>query len=127
MQTYVKQQYIVLNDLRDGEKGSIFVALIFNYIIQTFRLISFGNYFCIFQRLVCENRSFLSDSHNFGLVSGKVIYDIVLDALMIDLLTLGNGGKFCVKYVNFSHLVLQVRDMVCIFVVQGFPNALAMT
>ena len=34
------------------------------------------------QRLVCENRSFLSDSHNFGLVSGKVIYDIVLDALM---------------------------------------------
>ena len=90
MQTYVKQQYIVLNDLRDGEKGSIFVALIFNYIIQTFRLISFG----IFQRLVCENRSFLSDSHNFGLVSGKVIYDIVLDALMIDLLTLGNGGKF---------------------------------
>ena len=25
---------------------------------------------------------FLSDSHNFGLVSGKVIYDIVLDALM---------------------------------------------
>ena len=31
---------------------------------------------------------------NFGLVSGKVIYDIVLDALMIDLLTLGNGGKF---------------------------------
>ena len=23
-----------------------------------------------------------SDSHNFGLVSGKVIYDIVLDALM---------------------------------------------
>ena len=39
------------------------------------------------QRLVCENRSF-SDSHNFGLVSGKVIYDIVLDALMIDLLTL---------------------------------------
>ena len=84
----------MLNDLRDGEKGSIFVALIFNYIIQTFRLISFGNYFCIFQRLVCENRSFLSDSHNFGLVSGKVIYDIVLDALMIDLLTLGNGGKF---------------------------------
>ena len=82
MQTYVKQQYIVLNDLRDGEKGSIFVALIFNYIIQTFRLISFGNYFGIFQRLVCENRSFLSDSHNFGLVSGKVIYDIVLDALM---------------------------------------------
>ena len=80
----------MLNDLRDGEKGSIFVALIFNYIIQTFRLISFG----IFQRLVCENRSFLSDSHNFGLVSGKVIYDIVLDALMIDLLTLGNGGKF---------------------------------
>ena len=117
----------MLNDLRDGEKGSIFVALIFNYIIQTFRLISFGNYFCIFQRLVCENRSFLSDSHNFGLVSGKVIYDIVLDALMIDLLTLGNGGKFCVKYVKFSHLVLQVRDMVCIFVVQGFPNALAMT
>ena len=40
------------------------------------------------QRLVCENRSFLSDSHNFGLVSGKVIYDIVLDALMNDLLTL---------------------------------------
>ena len=30
-----------------------------------------------------------SDSHNFGLViSGKVIYDIVLDALMTDLLTL---------------------------------------
>ena len=127
MQTYVKQQYIVLNDLRDGEKGSIFVALIFNYIIQTFRLISFGNYFCIFQRLVCENRSFLSDSHNFGLVSGKVIYDIVLDALMIDLLSLGNASKFCVKYVKFSHLVLQVRDMVCIFVVQGFPHVLAMT
>ena len=124
MQTYVKQRYIVLNDLRDGEKGSIFVALIFNYIIQTFRLISFGNYFCIFQRLVCENRSFLSDSHNFGLVSGKVIYDIVLDALMIDLLTLGNGGKFCVKYVKFSHLVLQVRDMVCIFVVQVIPTHL---
>ena len=94
MQTYVKQQYIVLNDLRDGEKGSIFVALIFNYIIQTFRLISFGNYFCIFQRLVCENRSFISDYHNFGLVSGKVIYDIVSDALMIDLFSLGNGGKF---------------------------------
>ena len=110
----------MLNDLRDGEKGSIFVALIFNYIIQTFRLISFG----IFQRLVCENRSFLSDSHNFGLVSGKVIYDIVLDALMIDLLTLGNGGKFFVKYVKFSHLVLQVRDKVCIFVVQGFPTPL---
>ena len=53
-----------------------------NNVIQTFRLISFGNYFCIFQRLVCENRSFLSDSHNFGLVSGKVIYDIVLDALI---------------------------------------------
>ena len=35
-----------------------------------------------------------SDSHNFGLVSGKVIYDIVLDALMIDLLTLGNASKF---------------------------------
>ena len=49
MQTYVKQQYIVLNDLRDGEKGSIFVALIFNYIIQTFRLISFGNYFVSFK------------------------------------------------------------------------------
>ena len=79
------------------------------------------------QRLVCENRSFLSDSHNFGLVSGKVIYDIVLDALMTDLLSLGNASKFCVKYVKFSHLVLQVRDMVCIFVVQGFPNALAMT
>ena len=63
----------------------------------------------------------------FGLVSGKVIYDIVLDALMIDLLSLGNASKFCVKYVKFSHLVLQVRDMVCIFVVQGFPNALAMT
>ena len=46
---------------------------------------------------------------------------------MIDLLTLGNGGKFCVKYVKFSHLVLQVRDMVCIFVVQGFPHVLAMT
>ena len=72
----------MLNDLRDRGKGSIFVALIFNYIIQTFRLISFGNYFGIFQRLVCENRSFLSDSHNFGLVSGKVIYDIVLDALI---------------------------------------------
>ena len=122
MQTYVKQQYLVLNDLRDGEKGSIFVALIFNYIIQTFRLISFGNYFGIFQRLVCENRSFLSDSHNFGLVSGKVIYDIVLDALMIDLLSLGNASKFCVKYVKFSHLVLQVRDMVCIFVVQVFQT-----
>ena len=54
----------------------------FKLIIQKFRLISFGNYFCIFQRLVCENRSFLSDSHNFGLVSGKVIYDIVLDALI---------------------------------------------
>ena len=40
VQTYVKQRYIVLNDLRDGEKGSIFVALIFNYIIQKFRLIS---------------------------------------------------------------------------------------
>ena len=26
LQTYVKQQYIVLNDLRDGEKGSIFVV-----------------------------------------------------------------------------------------------------
>ena len=91
----------MLNDLRDGEKGSIFVALIFNYIIQTFRLISFGNYFGIFQRLVCENRSFLSDSHNFGLVSGKVIYDIVLDALMIDLLTLGNGGKFVLNTLNF--------------------------
>ena len=26
MQTYVKQQYIVLNDLRDVEKGSIFVV-----------------------------------------------------------------------------------------------------
>ena len=40
---------------------------------------------------------------NFGLViSGKVIYDIVLDALMIDLLTLGNGGKFFVlNTLNF--------------------------
>ena len=117
----------MLNDLRDGEKGSIFVALIFNYIIQTFRLISFGNYFCIFQRLVCENRSFLSDSHNFGLVSGKVIYDIVLDAL-IQLVFVGKREQvLCVKYVKFSHLVLQVRDMVCIFVVQGFPHVLAMT
>ena len=113
----------MLNDLRDGEKGSIFVALIFNYIIQTFRLISFG----IFQRLVCENRSFLSDSHNFGLVSGKVIYDIVLDAL-IELVFVGKRRQvFNVKYVKFLHLVLQVRDKVCIFVVQGFPNALAMT
>ena len=117
----------MLNDLRDGEKGSIFVALIFNYIIQTFRLISFGNYFGIFQRLVCENRSFLSDSHNFGLVSGKVIYDIVLDAL-IELVFVGKRRQvFNVKYVKFSHLVLQVWDKVCIFVVQGFPNALAMT
>ena len=101
MQTYVKQKYSVLNDLRDGEKGSIFVALIFNYIIQTFRLISFGNYFCIFQRLVCENRSFLSDSHNFGLVSGKVIYDIVLDALM-ELVFVGKREQvFVLNTLNF--------------------------
>ena len=67
---------------------------------------------------------FLSDSHNFGLViSGKVIYDIVRCV---------NGAcfrwetraSFCVKYVKFSHLVLQVRDMVCIFVVRGIPNDL---
>ena len=70
MQTYVKQQYIVLNDLRDGEKGSIFVALIFKLHNSEIWLISFGNYFCIFQRLVCENRSFLSDSHKFW-VSNK--------------------------------------------------------
>ena len=63
---------------------------------------------------------------NFGLVSGKVIYDIVLDAL-IELVFVGKREQVFVKYVKFSHLVLQVRDMVCIFVVQGFPNALAMT
>ena len=62
-----------------------------------------------------------SDSHNFGLVSGKVIYDIVLDALM-ELVFVGKREQVFVKYVKFSHLVLQVRDMVCIFVVQVFQT-----
>ena len=47
MQTYVKQQYIVLNDLRDGEKGSIFVVQkqkqhIFKLHNSEIKLISFG-------------------------------------------------------------------------------------
>ena len=54
---------------------------------------------------------------NFGLVIGKVIYDIVLDALM-ELVFVGKREQVFVKYVKFSHLVLQVRDKVCIFVVQ---------
>ena len=62
-----------------------------------------------------------SDSHIFGLVSGKVIYDIVLDALM-ELVFVGKREQVFVKYVKFSHLVLQVRDMVCIFVVQVFQT-----
>ena len=62
------------------------------------------------------------NSYNFGLVSGKVIFDIVLDALM-ELVFVGKREQvFSVKYVKFSHLVLQVRDKVCIFVVQGFPQ-----
>ena len=61
------------------------------------------------------------NSHNFGLVCGKVIYDIVLDALM-ELVFVGKREQVFVKYVKFSHLVLQVRDMVCIFVVQGVPH-----
>lgn len=44
---------------------------------------------------------FLSDSHNFGLVSGKVIYDIVLDALM-ELVFVGKREQvFVLNTLNF--------------------------
>ena len=42
-----------------------------------------------------------SDSHNFGLVSGKVIYDIVLDALM-ELVFVGKREQvFVLNTLNF--------------------------
>ena len=67
----------MLNDLRDGEKGSIFVALIFKlHNLQTFVI------FFVFFKGWFVKIGLFSDSHNFGLVSGKVIYDIVLDALI---------------------------------------------
>ena len=36
----------------------------------------------------------------------------------MELVFVGKREQVFVKYVKFSHLVLQVRDMVCIFVVQ---------
>lgn len=41
-----------------------------------------------------------SDSHNFGLVSGKVIYDIVLDALM-ELVFVGKREQVLLNTLNF--------------------------
>ena len=45
------------------------------------------------------------------------------NALMV-LVFVGKREQVFVKYVKFSHLVLQVRDMVCIFVVQVIPTHL---